>query len=117
MRTGRRINWAAIRARVQPLRLKIFHRVPRGLRFLLGLVLIVGGIFGFLPILGFWMIPLGVMVAALDVDLIRRWWRLRHHHQDAGQPGAPTPRSHRDADQDPDPTPDPNPDPPPGRRG
>ena len=33
----------------------------------------VGGILGFLPIVGFWMLPLGVAVAALDVGpLIRR---------------------------------------------
>lgn len=56
---------------------KIRARVPRGLRFLLGLLLIAGGIFGFLPVLGFWMIPLGVMVAAFDVRLLLRWWRKR----------------------------------------
>ncbi len=32
----------------------------------------VGGVFGFLPILGFWMIPLGLAIAALD---IRPLWR------------------------------------------
>ena len=41
--------------------------VPRGLRLVLGLLLIGGGVLGFLPILGFWMIPLGIAVAALDV--------------------------------------------------
>lgn len=50
--------------------------VPFGLRSLLGLALIVGGIFGFLPILGFWMIPLGIAVVAIDArqiwDLITR---------------------------------------------
>ena len=34
---------------------------------MLGLLLIIGGILGFLPILGFWMIPLGVAVAMLDL--------------------------------------------------
>lgn len=32
-----------------------------------GVLLMVLGVFGFLPVLGFWMIPLGVAVAALDV--------------------------------------------------
>lgn len=41
--------------------------VPPGLRLVLGLVLIVGGVFGFLPVLGFWMIPLGLAIAALDI--------------------------------------------------
>ena len=41
--------------------------MPRGLRLVLGLLLIGGGVLGFLPILGFWMIPLGIAVADLDV--------------------------------------------------
>jgi hypothetical protein len=52
---------------------RIRRRVPPGLRLILGLLLIVGGILGFLPILGFWMIPLGVAVAALDVIPLWRW--------------------------------------------
>lgn len=51
--------------------------VPRGLRLVLGILLILGGIFGFLPVLGFWMVPLGVLVAAMDIKLIRRWLRRR----------------------------------------
>jgi hypothetical protein len=48
------------------------EKVPPGLRSLLGLVLIVGGFFGFLPILGFWMIPLGGALIALDIPPLRR---------------------------------------------
>jgi len=47
--------------------------VPPGLRLVLGLMLIFGGFFGFLPILGFWMIPLGLAVAALDIGPL---WRM-----------------------------------------
>ena len=32
----------------------------------LGVALIVLGMFGFLPVLGFWMIPLGLAVLAID---------------------------------------------------
>lgn len=46
--------------------------VPMGLRSLLGLLLMVAGVFGFLPILGFWMLPLGVAFIALDVPPLRR---------------------------------------------
>ncbi|MEO1139218.1 MAG: GNAT family N-acetyltransferase [Pseudomonadota bacterium] len=46
--------------------------MPPGLRLILGIVLIIGGVFGFLPILGFWMIPLGVAVAALDIRPLYR---------------------------------------------
>ena len=41
--------------------------VPPGIRSLVGLLLMVGGVFGFLPILGFWMFPLGVAFVALDI--------------------------------------------------
>jgi hypothetical protein len=34
-------------------------------------VLIVGGVFGFLPILGFWMVPLGVLLVAQDVPFLQ----------------------------------------------
>ena len=41
----------------------------------LGLLLVTGGILGFLPILGFWMIPLGLLVLSVDVPIVRRWRR------------------------------------------
>ena len=31
------------------------------------LLLMVGGVFGFLPVLGFWMLPLGLAFIALDI--------------------------------------------------
>lgn len=48
------------------------EHVPPGLRSVLGALLIVGGVFGFLPILGFWMIPLGAALIALDIPPLRR---------------------------------------------
>jgi hypothetical protein len=42
-----------------------FVRIP------LALALIAGGFVGFLPILGFWMIPLGLLLLAQDVPFIR----------------------------------------------
>ena len=47
--------------------------VPPGARTLIGVLLMVGGVFGFLPILGFWMFPLGLAFAALDFPPARRW--------------------------------------------
>ncbi|MDK3019736.1 hypothetical protein [Pseudodonghicola flavimaris] len=69
------IRWADIRARLQPTLNRINARVPRGARFLLGIVLMLGGVFGFLPVLGFWMLPLGAMIAAFDLRLYLRWRR------------------------------------------
>ena len=52
------------------------------LRWGLGLLLISGGLFGFLPVLGFWMIPLGVLFLASGSPRVRetakralRWTR------------------------------------------
>ena len=45
--------------------------VPPGVRTLVGLLFCVGGVFGFLPILGFWMFPLGLAFIALDVPPAR----------------------------------------------
>jgi hypothetical protein len=38
----------------------------------LGCLLIIGGSLGFLPILGFWMVPLGLLVLAVDFPIARR---------------------------------------------
>ena len=43
----------------------IWARVP------VGVVLILAGFLGFLPILGFWMVPLGLALIALDVPFMR----------------------------------------------
>jgi len=44
----------------------IFLRLP------IGLLLIVGGFFSFLPILGLWMLPLGLLFLALDIPFLRK---------------------------------------------
>jgi hypothetical protein len=44
-------------------------------RIILGVALVFGGILGFLPVLGFWMIPLGLLILSRDLPLIRRWRR------------------------------------------
>ena len=58
-------------------RLPIILRVI--VRVVLGLILIVGGILGFLPILGFWMLPLGVLMIGTCIPYfyrrIRVWMR------------------------------------------
>ena len=46
-------------------------------RVLIGLVLILGGFLGFLPVLGFWMVPLGLMVLSIDLPFARRWMRVK----------------------------------------
>ncbi len=43
----------------------------RLVRVPLGILLMLGGIFSFLPVLGIWMLPLGLMLLALDIALLR----------------------------------------------
>jgi hypothetical protein len=43
----------------------------RIIRITLAILFVLGGIVGFLPILGFWMIPLGLALIAQDVPLLR----------------------------------------------
>ena len=40
-----------------------------------GVLLVVGGVLGFLPVLGFWMLPLGLILLSDDIPWLRRWRR------------------------------------------
>jgi|SRR3954447_10008578 len=44
----------------------------RWVRIPAGVLLIMGGLVGFLPILGFWMVPLGLLLLAQDVPFLKR---------------------------------------------
>ena len=41
-------------------------------RWLIALLLIVGGVFSFLPVLGLWMLPLGLIFIAQDVPVLQQ---------------------------------------------
>lgn len=42
----------------------------RLVRLPVGGLLVLGGVFGFLPVLGFWMLPLGLILIARDVPAL-----------------------------------------------
>jgi hypothetical protein len=44
----------------------------RWVRVPAGLLLIIAGLFGFLPVLGFWMVPLGILLLVQDIPFLRR---------------------------------------------
>ena len=52
-------------------------RLPRSrtARIGLGTLLVLGGVFSFLPVLGVWMLPLGLLVLSQDLSFVRRWRR------------------------------------------
>jgi hypothetical protein len=57
------------------------RRLPRGLRSVVGVLLALFGVVGFLPIVGFWMLPVGVALIAMDIPALRARllvWADRH---------------------------------------
>jgi hypothetical protein len=52
---------------------RALRRIPRWIRLPVGVALVAAGLLGFLPVLGFWMIPLGLLVLSLDLPALRRW--------------------------------------------
>lgn len=83
-------------------KIRIFnHEVPlprsRIARVVVGVLLIIGGLAGFLPVLGFWMIPLGLLVLSVDLPIVRRWrrqlsvwWAGRREHRRAARGEPPS---------------------------
>ena len=70
-------------------------RVGLGVAFI-----ILGGVFGWLPILGYWMVPVGFLILASDIPAIRRfnrrvgvavvgWWRGRKARMKRPAPVSP----------------------------
>jgi hypothetical protein len=71
----------------------------RWLRIPAGLLLIIGGVFSILPVLGLWMLPLGLVLLAKDLPPVRRgadsvliWIERRRPHW-MGLPCSPSPPS------------------------
>lgn len=65
------------------------ERLPPGVRSLVGVLLMIGGVFGFLPVLGFWMFPLGMAFIALDIPFtahrIDDWMVVLKERAESGQ--------------------------------
>ena len=64
----------------------------RRTRIALGVALTIGGLLGFLPILGFWMIPLGILVLSYEFAMVRRyrrrgsvWWGRRKQRRETAR--------------------------------
>jgi hypothetical protein len=57
------------------------HLKP-GVRTLVGILFMMGGVLWFLPVLGMWMLPLGVAIVSLDIPPFRpriHRWMVRLH--------------------------------------
>ena len=74
MELDRHFAWFEDKLPPGPARFVGWLRRPssRWVRFPLALFLILGGIFSFLPVLGLWMLPLGLLLFAQDVPLLQK---------------------------------------------
>ena len=74
MELDRHFAWFEARLPPGPARFVCWLRKPssRYVRILLAILLIVCGIFSFLPVLGLWMLPLGLLLFAQDVPILQK---------------------------------------------
>jgi len=70
----RHFLWFETKLPAKPARFVSWLRKPssRLVRFPLAILLVIGGIFSFLPILGLWMLPLGLILIAQDIPPLQK---------------------------------------------
>lgn len=78
----------ALEQRVARFRRKVLAEWPPRYRIPTGVGLVIGGLFGWLPVLGFWMLPLGLVILSADVPALRKrrrrfviWWGRRRERR------------------------------------
>jgi len=64
-----------LQRRIPPFAARLLERIRRPearfVRIPLGILLVLGGIFSFLPVLGLWMLPLGLLLLAIDLVFLQ----------------------------------------------
>ena len=70
----RHFAWFETKLPPRPAKFVRWLRRPssRLVRIPLAVLLVVGGVFSFLPILGLWMLPLGLLLIAQDVPFLQK---------------------------------------------
>jgi hypothetical protein len=73
MELDRHFAWFEARLPPKPARFVAWLRKPssRWVRIPLAILLILGGIFSILPVLGLWMLPIGLLLFAQDVPVLQ----------------------------------------------
>lgn len=87
-----------VRGRLKLGALEIPVPKSRAGRIAVGSAFIGGGALGFLPILGFWMVPVGLLVLSHDLPGVRKrrrratvWWSRRKNGTRSARPERQTP--------------------------
>ena len=66
----------ALKARIAGICYRVLNfgqgKLPPGIRSVVGFLCMIGGVLGFLPVLGFWMLPLGLALIGLDIPPARK---------------------------------------------
>lgn len=76
-KSARRLNrlFDRLERRIPGAAAQLLHRLRRPgarlIRIPLGILLVLGGIFSFLPVLGIWMLPLGLLLLAVDLVFLQ----------------------------------------------
>ena len=94
----RHFAWFEARLPPRPARFVRWLRQPSStlVRIPLAFLLVFGGVFSFLPVLGLWMLPLGLVLIAQDVPVlekpmartlgtVERWWMARQRAKNPPQ--------------------------------
>ena len=70
----RHFAWFETKLSPRPAKFVRWLRKPSSglVRIPLAILLVVGGVFSFLPILGLWMLPLGLLLIAQDVPFLQK---------------------------------------------
>lgn len=83
-------------ARIVRFRRKALIEWPPRYRVTAGVGLVFGGLFGWLPVLGFWMLPLGLVLLSADWHVLRKrrrrleiWWERRRRRRHEGSVNPP----------------------------
>lgn len=74
MEIDRHFAWFEAKLPPKPAKFVSWLRQPssKPVRVPLAILLVIGGIFSILPVLGLWMLPLGVLLIAQDVPLLQK---------------------------------------------
>lgn len=62
----------AFRQKIKTVKEKVMH-LPKPVRIVVGILFVLFGLVGFLPILGFWMVPVGLGILAIDIPIVKKF--------------------------------------------